>query len=189
MKTWEDIPGWTDFSDVYAEAVQRLPKSGGILVEVGCWLGRSAALMATLLKNSGKAATFYVVDNFKGSGCDGLDRTAREWEAAGHPLIRQFLDNMKECGVEHLISPIVAESVEGAKTFPDGMIDFCFIDANHEAPAVQADIRAWWPKIKPGGVLAGHDANRESVMGPVREAFDGRWKIVGVHGMCWWTER
>jgi hypothetical protein len=36
-------------------------------------------------------------------------------------------------------------------------VDFVYIDGNHNYRAVTEDIRAWWPKIRPGGVLGGHD--------------------------------
>jgi hypothetical protein len=36
-------------------------------------------------------------------------------------------------------------------------VDFVYIDGNHGYRAVSEDIRAWWPKIRPGGVLGGHD--------------------------------
>ena len=36
-------------------------------------------------------------------------------------------------------------------------MDFVFIDASHEADMVYLDCEAWWPKVKVGGVLAGHD--------------------------------
>jgi hypothetical protein len=36
-------------------------------------------------------------------------------------------------------------------------VDFVYIDSNHNYRAVTENIRAWWPKIRPGGVLGGHD--------------------------------
>jgi hypothetical protein len=39
----------------------------------------------------------------------------------------------------------------------DQLVDIVYIDALHTYDAVKADIKAWWPKIKPGGFLAGHD--------------------------------
>jgi len=36
-------------------------------------------------------------------------------------------------------------------------IDFVFIDGNHKQSAVKQDIETFWPIIKSGGVLAGHD--------------------------------
>jgi hypothetical protein len=41
--------------------------------------------------------------------------------------------------------------------FKDGEVDFVYIDGDHGFDAVKADISAWWPKVKNGGILAGHD--------------------------------
>lgn len=48
-------------------------------------------------------------------------------------------------------------SVEMAASVPDGSLGLAYIDAGHDAESVAADLRAWWPKVVPGGVLAGHD--------------------------------
>ena len=44
-----------------------------------------------------------------------------------------------------------------ANLFPDGTLDFVYIDANHTYEAVLNDIALWYPKVKSGGILAGHD--------------------------------
>jgi len=49
------------------------------------------------------------------------------------------------------------ESVEAAKTVPQRSLDFVYLDADHWLPAVIADLQAWLPKVRPGGVIAGHD--------------------------------
>ena len=41
--------------------------------------------------------------------------------------------------------------------FPDGSVDFCFIDADHTPKGVRRDMTAWWPKVRAGGLLGGHD--------------------------------
>ena len=48
-------------------------------------------------------------------------------------------------------------STWAAPRFDDGELDFAFIDANHLYEHVCADIKAWWPKIRSGGRLMGHD--------------------------------
>jgi len=48
-------------------------------------------------------------------------------------------------------------SMDAVKQFEDGSLDFVYIDANHEAPYVEDDIRAWSKKVRPGGMVSGHD--------------------------------
>ncbi len=48
-------------------------------------------------------------------------------------------------------------SVEGAKQVPDGSLDFVYIDARHDYESVLEDLNAWFSKVKPGGIFAGHD--------------------------------
>lgn len=51
-------------------------------------------------------------------------------------------------------------SVEAAQDFADESLDFVYIDANHSEPYVTQDIEAWAPKVKKGGIVAGHDYAR-----------------------------
>ena len=48
-------------------------------------------------------------------------------------------------------------SVEAAADFQNGELDFVYIDANHRLEAVIADLAAWAPKVRAGGIVAGHD--------------------------------
>jgi hypothetical protein len=48
-------------------------------------------------------------------------------------------------------------SLNAAKAFEPESLDFVYLDANHSYEAVRDDINAWWPKVKPGGMLAGDD--------------------------------
>jgi len=49
------------------------------------------------------------------------------------------------------------ESLEAAKEFADNSLDFVYIDANHDFVNVANDIHIWKKKVRPGGILAGHD--------------------------------
>ena len=44
-----------------------------------------------------------------------------------------------------------------ALSFPDMYFDWVYIDADHTRPGITSDLHAWWPKIKTGGSLCGHD--------------------------------
>lgn len=52
---------------------------------------------------------------------------------------------------------VQANSLTAAGHIPDRSLDFVYIDANHSYEHVVADIAAWAPKVRSGGVLAGHD--------------------------------
>jgi hypothetical protein len=64
-------------------------------------------------------------------------------------------------------------TADAAPLVPDGWADFVFIDAGHSYRAVQSDIRAWEPKVKPGGWFGGHDYHPKfpGVIRAVDEAF------------------
>lgn len=49
------------------------------------------------------------------------------------------------------------ESTHAAVLFNESALDFAYIDAEHTYDACKADIAAWYPLIRPGGVLSGHD--------------------------------
>lgn len=48
-------------------------------------------------------------------------------------------------------------SEEASKYFPDNYLDFVYIDADHIYKSVKQDLELWYPKVKKGGIFAGHD--------------------------------
>mgnify|MGYP001618009763 CR=1 FL=1 len=55
------------------------------------------------------------------------------------------------------ISLIRDLSIEAAKAFADGSFDFVYLDGNHAFEYLTADLAAWSPKVRAGGIIAGHD--------------------------------
>jgi len=144
---YTDIPGWFDYTALYDDACTR----GGLMVEVGCFLGRSLVYLAS---NAPVGASVVGVDH----GGVGYALHAEFVAKKGGTLIPTLLQNLTECGVyPEKVSLIVAPSIAAAKLFGDSTIDFLFIDADHACDAVLADITAWRSKVKPGGMIAGHD--------------------------------
>ena len=52
---------------------------------------------------------------------------------------------------------IRAYSEEAAQRFPQRAFDFAYVDGRHDYEGVLIDLRAWWDRLCPGGLLAGHD--------------------------------
>jgi SAM-dependent methyltransferase len=48
-------------------------------------------------------------------------------------------------------------SMDAATDFPDGSLDFVYIDANHEFRYIAEDLSEWTKKVKPSGIVSGHD--------------------------------
>jgi len=50
-------------------------------------------------------------------------------------------------------------SVDAARVLRDAeaQFDCIYLDAGHDYDNIHADIEAWWPLVKPGGMFAGHD--------------------------------
>lgn len=56
-----------------------------------------------------------------------------------------------------IIEKIKAKSTDVADRFEDESIDFIYIDGNHQYEMVKQDLENYVPKIKKGGIIAGHD--------------------------------
>lgn len=94
----------------------------------------------------------------EGAGCENWDpvRGRAIFDKATRPYRRR-------------LTVLKGDSVEMAEHVKDGSLDFIFIDADHRYPAVIADLAAWVPKLRPGGLLSGHDIHLEGVLRAVRE--------------------
>jgi len=49
------------------------------------------------------------------------------------------------------------ESGDAAKILAEESLDFVFIDADHTFDAVLRDLKVWYPKVRRGGIVSGHD--------------------------------
>ena len=56
-------------------------------------------------------------------------------------------------------------SMDAVQDFDDNSLDFVYIDANHADPWVTQDVTEWAKKVRPGGVVSGHDYARVRSIG------------------------
>lgn len=152
------IDGWFSFPRLYSEMVLRAG-DGATFVEVGSWHGCSASYLAVDIINSGKSIKLICVDTWRGDGVYvDYDKYRQDYTNADNTddgLFRKFLANIEP--VQSVITPMRMESVLAAQTFNDNSLDFVYIDASHEYEDIRSDILAWYPKVKNGGFIGGHD--------------------------------
>lgn len=157
------------FEDIYRRMVEIFP-SGSTFVEVGVLHGQSLAYLGVEVVNSGKEIQIIGIDNFKWSD----------------KQLEKARNNLLPLSGKTRVALLVDTSDGATDLFADGLIEFVFIDADHSYDAVRRDIAAWLSKIRPGGVIGGHDYCKNSFPGVVQavdEAFGDRVKF-SVH-TCW----
>lgn len=142
--------GMFTYPNLYRYAVQEFG-DGSHFVEIGCWKGQSASFMAVEIHNSSKRIRFDCVDHWSdAAGCPGPD----PWVQSGK-LFEKFMSNTER--VKHIITPVRMMSVDAAKLYENQSLDFVFVDGDHDREPCRNDIISWLPKVKNGGILAGHD--------------------------------
>ena len=169
---------WFSYANLYSEMVNKFP-SESHFVEIGSWKGKSSAYMAVEIANSGKDIKFDCIDpwpDWKESG--------EYFETLCENLYETFLSNIEP--VKNYIKPIRNTSLGSVNDYIDGSLDFVFIDGNHEYDFVFSDIKNWLPKVKCGGVLAGHDYHAPSVISAVSD--NNLNNIISRDG-CWVYEK
>lgn len=177
----EILPDYFDFADLYSQMVQEAA-SDAKFVEVGSLLGRSSCFLGVEIVNSGKNISVDFIDPwFK------YDEDAQYADKVpDRKAYITFLNNIgKVEGLQH--RAIRLESKEASTIYADESLDFVFIDGDHSYNAVMEDLKAWYHKVKPGGVIAGHDYWFHEVSDAVQNFF----KEIGVPGQitsagsCW----
>ena len=87
--------------------------------------------------------------------------------------------------VFHLTSQKAAGRIE------DGALDFVFLDGDHSEAGVLRDLEAWFPKVRRGGLFAGHDWGSKQLQGVTR-AVNGflekkNLPLMVAKYKTWWT--
>jgi Methyltransferase domain len=73
-------------------------------------------------------------------------------------LLEQHYERAKERLARYKRCKIIRMfSKDAAATLKDNSLDFVYLDANHSVAEVMEDLIAWTPKVRPGGIICGHD--------------------------------
>lgn len=148
-------------------------------VEIGVYKGASCAFLARQLVERGTPFELYAVDLW-----DQVNLETDYERQIGTPVWNEFVDRMHRENLEQHVKVLRRASAKAAAEFEDKSVDFAFIDANHTYEHVKEDGTAWLPKIKIGGMLAGHDYGEPcGVKQAVDEMFGDRISLMGT---CWY---
>lgn len=168
--SWDQIEGMFNWPEFYDE-VLATTSDGDTLVELGSLRGQSMAYLATKARGLGKTPRLFAVDTWAGSGePEWTELYAADVASRGISIYDQFIRNMERCGVRDLVTPIRSDSAAAADLFEDRSCLMVYIDADHRYDAVRKDVLAWYPKVRSGGWLAGHDYDCPFVHDAVHDA-------------------
>jgi hypothetical protein len=166
----ETFGTWTSPHDL--EFLEDLSIGCQEIVEVGSFCGLTAQTLAL------NGAVVHCIDTWKGAD----DQLKPLYDLVGDEVFRAFCHNAGGLLFEK-IRPWVGTSEFYAGVWPR-KVDLVFIDAAHDYESVKADIKAWTPHVKPGGILCGHDYGVSFLPG-VKEAVD-EINPDGVTNTVWW---
>lgn len=131
------------------EMLRQLPIADGRVCEAGVWKGDFARRILAM-----QPRELVLVDPWRPQDpavySDWMNVSSAEYEAVYAQVAALF-------GGDPRVRIVRALSLAAAAQEADGAFSLVYLDANHSPEAVAADIDAWWPKVKPGGWLAGHD--------------------------------
>lgn len=136
-------------------------------IELGSYCGNSSEMFI----NSGCFEKLYCIDSWNGIESKFTEKIFDETLSKNQKIIK-----------------IKDLTLNVSKQFQYGSIDFIYIDANHDYDSVKNDILHYFPKIKNGGIISGHDycESWKGVINAVNEIFgkpikvfkDGSWYII-----------
>lgn len=147
--TWQEIPGLTCDEDIaeYQRLVDLVPENG-LIVEVGCHKGKSLGSLAEIIKR--KHLRVIAVDIW-----DTIHlRWGEGFKSFGKDSMLEFYQNVTALGINPVM---ICGTSADAVCILNEKPDMVYLDADHGYLPVKTDIEWWWPKIKKGAVLAGHD--------------------------------
>lgn len=154
-------------------------RKGLVGIEIGCYAGESTQVFA----DSGVFGRLYCIDPWQ-MGYDPDDAAGDEHIVEAEQL---FDSRFKDSDI---ITKVKLKSHDAVSMFEDCSIDFIYIDGNHQYQAVKQDLTDYVPKVKSGGVIAGHDYMYKATPGvakavdeffgvqPLRRYLDCSWVYI-----------
>jgi len=131
------------------------------MVEVGSFVGRSAARFGRLVNEHGGA--LFCIDTWNGDmnmvlleRFDGIMARTPQGESR---IYARFLQTIKDAGLVTTVLPIRLSSITVARLVHtlQYIVDVIYLDSAHEYGETYIELILYWELLKPGGVIFGDD--------------------------------
>lgn len=180
-KDWKTYPNMRRHSRYMAWEINNMGFTK--ICEVGVWRGE---FMKNVLRVSPNITEYWAIDPYT---LIPNPETYREQNQAVMPQVQWdnlYIKVIKQVRNDLRAKIIRSTSLDVVKIIPDGYFDLVFLDGDHRYEACLQDIKAWWPKVRKGGWISGHDHNKKSpgVKRAVAEMFPPE-DSCRLHAWCW----
>jgi len=120
----------------------------------GAEIGTDQGEYAEVLLKTIPDLTLYCIDPWKAESYE-LEQQPESHEDQEY-FDKRFEETVKRLN-QYQVNICQMTSMEAIKTFEDNSLDFVYIDGNHDFLNVTQDMHYWLKKVRPGGILSGHD--------------------------------
>jgi len=165
---------------------------GTVGAEIGVWCGDLSVLMLDWFKPT----KLYLVDPWKlyPDFEHELDMAKFDRVTQSQYFKQDEFDRMHKYTVDRFVGNNIVDIRRGmsedvVKEIPDSSIDWVYIDGSHTEKYVYRDLVGWWPKIKIGGVLCGHDFLFDGIPPALKQFSSETGVEVWPYGSDWWIDK
>lgn len=170
-----------DIQTVYRRAVEHAATHRqSTFVEIGVMLGASARFLCDEIDRSGKHVHVVLVDPW-----EKTDSHAYLVRAAGGDFFRAFETYAADVIARPYVEVFRGKSLDVEIKRQLDNLDFVFLDGDHRFDNVAFEIAFYASRLRPGGVLAGHDYTDIDV----KRAVNLMCPSAEITGRCWWWKR
>jgi hypothetical protein len=138
--------------DIFGYALKMMGHNQGVFVEIGVNKGHYAQKMLSQWDGN----RYVLIDPWTPAPThEYVDIANADRQSQHDEVFREAIRNVSPYGKRAVF--IKDTSLGAAALMVNSSVDVVYIDGLHHYQGVMDDIHAWWPKIKAGGIMAGHD--------------------------------
>lgn len=135
----------------FVDVIKAHQKPGMTIAEIGTYDGSTTKAYIDIIKQN--EGHFYAIDWFKGN--ENVSGPHAYSDENKTNVYDSFISNINS--YLDITTILDGKSIDMIPKLPNHSLDICFIDADHRYSNVYKDIELCISKMKPGGLLCGHD--------------------------------